>query len=106
MTFAQIARCPTVASQIEGNMMSGFSIRKKLLSLWAVAIASLIVVNAFAFWQTWRLYQDLDAAGKRYGHLIEAVDKARGAQVRFKTQVQEWKNILLRGKDQAALKST
>lgn len=82
--------------------MSGFSIRQKLLSLWGVAIVSLIVVNAFAFWQTWRLYHGLEAASTRYALLTEAVDTARSAQVHFKIQVQEWKNILLRGTDPAA----
>lgn len=82
--------------------MAGFSIRQKLLSLWAVAIASLVAVNAFAFLQTWRLYQNIETAGARYALITTSVDEARAAQVRFKTQVQEWKNVLLRGKDEAA----
>ncbi|MBI2278116.1 MAG: methyl-accepting chemotaxis protein [Dechloromonas sp.] len=74
-------------------------IKQKLVILVAVALLALICVGIFSYSQASKLNNALTEAIERHVIVVEAIDKARGAQVRFKTQVQEWKNILLRGKD-------
>ena len=77
-------------------------IRQKLSILVATAMVALIGTSLFAFSQTGKLNDTLNTALDRHATLIGAIDDARGAQVHFKTQVQEWKNILLRGRDAGA----
>jgi hypothetical protein len=75
--------------------------RRRLLALFAAVGAVLIVLVTIALYSMHRVDRLVGTNLARIDALTTMADNARVAQVGFKTQVQEWKNTLLRGHDTA-----
>jgi hypothetical protein len=71
---------------------------RKVAGWLALSVLSTLLFGVLSLWLTDR------ASGRQiadFDGILRVLDAARQAQVHFKSQVQEWKNLLLRGQDAA-----
>jgi len=82
--------------------IADWKIGARLAALAGILLVAIVVVGIQGFLAVRDTNRMAERAIQRAELMDEAIDTARYAQVQFKTQIQEWKNILLRGQDQAA----
>jgi methyl-accepting chemotaxis protein-1 (serine sensor receptor) len=82
-------------------MFSGLKISTKLFVLVAALLAGMLFVGGYGVHSLLDEHERAADALRREQRSAAAVDAARAAAVAFKIEVQEWKNILLRGHEAA-----
>jgi hypothetical protein len=71
--------------------------RRSIVQLGSLIAVALLILGIAGLFSVWTLNREHLAADQRASRVMSAVNLGRSAQVHFKIQVQEWKNILLRG---------
>lgn len=81
------------------NASDLISLRRSLMSLASLMLLMVLTTGVAGLFAAWSLSEFHLRTEKTLSEASVAVDGARSIHANFKVQVQEWKNILLRGRD-------
>ena len=87
----------SAAPMAKVNLSDLMSLRRSLMSLASLMLLMVLTTGIAGLFAVWSLSGLHLRTEKTLNEAAATLDHARSVQANFKTQVQEWKNILLRG---------
>jgi len=93
--------CNQITVLCKGAIMENISIKLRLIGLVSLLIAIMVGIGVFGMTSTHNIIAHLEEDAHKEQALAHTLELAERTEIDFKNQILEWKNILLRGNDNA-----